>query len=366
MLSYLKIGTIFIFSIILVSFIILLVIREVKQKEIVNKSNEIISNGGISRVEVLEIGGVQQHILLEGADQTNPVCVFIHGGPGSPFPFGVSSRTQYSDITESCTAVFYDQRGSGKSYNKTIDLKTMNINQFISDANEVVDFARTTFKQEKVYLVGTSFGSIIGTNLVHRYPEKIHAYISFGQVTNSIEGQKLAFKWLFDEANNNEDKKTLKLLNEIGEAPYYGEEEGKLGDLLNKYPGYIYSDDKTEKPSVIGLIKGAFISPDYSLADIYKALISGPTFSMFKSKDLQNEIINTNLFETVPDIKTAVYFFQGKHDKATNYELAREYFDSLKSPEEKKFITLENSAHYPNTSDFEIFKKGLIQIVEKK
>jgi pimeloyl-ACP methyl ester carboxylesterase len=342
---------------------ILLILREIKQKQISNLSEELISNGGISQVEEVEIGGTKLHILIEGAKPENPVCVFIHGGPGAPFPFGVSSRSLYPELTENCTVVFYDQRGAGKSFSKDTKLSTMKLEQFISDANEVVDYARNELNQDKVFLVGNSFGTIVGAHLANRYPEKLHGYIGVGQVTNTIENQKLAYDWLKAEAAGKDDNKSLKILDEIGEGPYYGEPEGKLGDLLNKYPGYNYSDENTERASMVEMVKGAFISPDYSLVDAYKALISGATFSLFESKDLQEEIINTNLFETVPDLNVPVYIIQGKQDKVANYKLAKDYFEMLKSPSTKRFITLENSAHYPNREDFKQLQVELGKIV---
>ncbi|MFD2445558.1 alpha/beta hydrolase [Bacillus sp. CGMCC 1.16607] len=365
MFSVVKNGFFIIISIILFAIVISLIVREFKQKQIMNKSEELVVNGGISEVEEIKIGGINQSLLIEGADKSNPVCIFLHGGPGAPFPFGVSARSLFPEITKSCTAVYYDQRGSGKSYVKNMDVSIMNMDQFVSDANEVVDFVRNKFNQEQIVVIGNSFGSIVGIELAHRYPEKIRAYIGLGQVTNVVEGQKHAYHWLQTEASKKDDKKTLKILEEIGGAPYFNEREAKLGDLLNKYPGYNYFDENTKKASILGLIKGVFTSPDYSISDIYKTLISAPKFSIFDSKDLQEEIIKTNLFETVPEMKTSVYFIQGKHDKVANYSLAKEYLDTLKTSGKKEFFTLENSAHYPNENDFKEFKKILVRILEE-
>lgn len=295
MLTILSNGILNVVTIFLLVIVISLILRKIKQKQVLNNIDKMKKEGGISEIEEVDIGGIKQHIVFEGADPSKPICLFIHGGPGSPFPFGVSSRSLFPNITENCLAVYFDQRGSGKSYNKNIDKKSMNIEQFISDANEVVDYVRNKMDQDKIYLVGNSFGTIVGTELAYRYSDKFHAYIGLGQITNIIEGQKHAYDWLKTEATKKSDGKTLAILTEIGEPPYfYGKQEGKFGDLLNQYPGYNYYDDKTEKASVLGLIKGAFISPDYTLSDIYKVLLSGPKFSLFDSQDLQDEIIRTN------------------------------------------------------------------------
>ncbi|WP_442593689.1 alpha/beta fold hydrolase [Neobacillus sp. D3-1R] len=341
-----------------------LIIRKIKQKKVRRTISAIKEVGGISEIDIVEIGGIKQHIVFEGADRKKPVCLFIHGGPGSPFPFGVSSRSIFPDLTENMIAVYFDQRGSGKSYNKNIDIQSMNLEQFISDANEVVDYTRDKMKKDKIYIVGNSFGTIVGTELAYRYPEKFHAYIGLGQISNIMEGQKLAYDWLKTEATNKHDQKTLGILEKIGEPPFYhGKQEGRFGDLLNKYPGYNYSDDQTEKASIFSIIKGAFISPDYTLSDIYKVLVSGPKFSLFDSKDLQNKIIRTNFIGRIIEFKTSIYFIQGIHDKVANYDLTKEYFEIIQTTGNKEFISLENSAHYPNKEDFEKFKRELIRIV---
>lgn len=338
--------------------------RLVMQQQIVQNGEALTKNGGISVVEELQIGGIKQYILMEGEDKTKPVCLFLHGGPGSPFPFGVSSRSLYPEITGSCVAVYYDQRGAGKSYSKDIDIATMNIEQFITDANEVVDYVRTKFHQNRIYIIGNSFGTIIGTELAYRFPEKFHAYIALGQITNIIEGQKLAYQWLLNQAEEDQDQKAMQQLHKLGAAPYFGKREEQFGELLNQSTGYNYKDEHTDQASIFGLITGAFISPDYTITDIYKTLVSGAKFSIFESTELQEEIISTNLFATIPEIKVPVYFIQGKHDMAANFEMAKKYYEHVKTPKGKRFIVLENSAHYPNRQDFDRFLHHVAQIVD--
>lgn len=351
---------------IILAFIIAWGYRSYRRATRFRKGEVLSRNGGISVVKELKIGGIKQYILIEGQDRTAPACLFLHGGPGSPFPFGVSSRSLYLEITRCCVAVYYDQRGAGKSYHKDIDPQTMNIEQFIADANEVVDYVRNLLNQEKLFLVGNSFGTIIGTELAHRFPEKFHAYIGLGQVANIIEGQHLAYVWLLKQAEANQDAKMVRMLRELGGAPYFGEREEKLGDFLNKSTGNNYKDENTEPASIFGMIKGAFTSPDYSISDIYKTIVSGAKFSILECKNLQEEIIKTNFFATISEIKIPVYFYQGKYDLMTNFEVARKYFDQLIAPEGKEFIVLENSAHYPNKQDFTAFLNGLAMIITKR
>ena len=347
----------------IILMLILLSYRFIIQQQIKQQSAIIIENGGISELKEIHVNGDKQYILVEGQDKEKPFCLFLHGGPGSPFPYGVSARTLYPEITENCVAVYYDQRGSGKSFNKELSIDTMNLSQFTEDATIIVDYIREHYRQEKIFIIGLSFGTVIGTQLVSKYPEKFHAYVGISQITDITKGHELGYSWLQKEAITNNDEKTLLILEDLEKGPYLAEEEDQFSDLINQYKGMNYFDDTIEKVNLFGLIKGAFTSPDYSLLDLYKAFISGPQFSLVKSQELKKEIILTNFFETVKTIAIPVYIIHGKYDKQANYELSKQYYEMLDAPNGKVFITLQHSAHYPNKLDVtlinDIFKKML-------
>ncbi|KOS69303.1 hypothetical protein AEA09_12535 [Lysinibacillus contaminans] len=352
--------------IILVLIVSLFGYRFFAQEKIKNASAAQIKNGGISELKEILVNGDKQFILVDGKDKTKPFCLFLHGGPGSPFPYGVSARSLYPEITESCVAVYYDQRGSGKSFNKELNIKTMNIDQFIADANVIVDYIRKHYKQEKIYLLGQSFGTVTGTLLVSKYPEKFHAYLGISQLTSTVKGQEIGYTWLENEATEKDDKKTLQTLQDLGEGPYLDEKEDIFSGLIDQYRGMNYYDEDVEKVNLFNLVKGAFISPDYSLPDIYHSFITGPKLSLIESKELKEEIILTDFFHTIKKIDVPIYFIQGKYDKQTNYDLAKQYYELLDAPNGKEFITLENSAHYPNTLDSEIIIRTIKEMVVKE
>ena len=336
----------------------LITYRITVQNRILAKAKVLVKNGGISETAALDIGGMVQHILIEGKDLTKPILLLLHGGPGQPFPFGVSARTLFPELTSHFITVYYDQRGAGKSYYKGIDKKTMNANQFMSDVDELISYLQKRFKKEKIYLAGMSWGSIIGIKLAQKFPAKLHAYIGFDQITSITEGQKLAYEWLVSKAGDNNDKRTLHKLHKLGGPPYFNEREKSYSDLIHAGKGYIYKDEKTKAPSIMALIKGAFISPDYTLKDTYKSLISGVKFNIFKCEEMQKEIMETDL-SYIKELKVPVYIIQGRHDLTANYSLAQKFFNELNAPEGKRFITLENSAHIPNEQDF----KKLVTVI---
>ena len=76
------------------SFIVgLLALRYRVQSGVLRRAEEETQPNGISAVEPVTLGGVEQWILIQGEDRTKPIFLTLHGGPGMPFP-GVSYRTR--------------------------------------------------------------------------------------------------------------------------------------------------------------------------------------------------------------------------------------------------------------------------------
>ena len=80
------------------------------------------------------LGGLPQKIHIRG-DETKPVLLFLHGGPG------VCNRhtvmTVHADLQKDFLVVAWDQRGSGGSY-KGAAVETLTIDRLVDDAHELV------------------------------------------------------------------------------------------------------------------------------------------------------------------------------------------------------------------------------------
>ena len=89
----------------------------------------------IDEVRKISIGGVGQKIHIRGEKRTNPVLLFLHGGPGISNRDSVVNREK--DLCDVFTIVAWDQRGTGGSY-WGVKKETLNLEQLISDAAELV------------------------------------------------------------------------------------------------------------------------------------------------------------------------------------------------------------------------------------
>ena len=306
----------------------------------------------IASLEMVKIGGIDQCVLIRGHDINNPLLLFLHGGPGSPeMPFACSTQKK---LEQYFTVVHWDQRKAGKSYSKKIPNEALNIEQYISDAHELIQILKERFKKEKIYLIGHSWGSILGTLVVQRYPELFHAYVGMGQVVNMKEGEKITYQYTLDAAKKAGNKKVISKLEKI--KPPYG---SNIKDLrfqrkwLTRYGGAIYG-----KKNQWSVLKLYFTSPEYSLRDIIKT-IKGILNTL---NYMWEQILDIDFFVQVPELKMPVYFFEGRHDYQVPFELVEKFIENLKAPK-KKIIWFEKSGHLPNVQETEKFEQALISEV---
>ena len=236
-------------------------------KPFYSETSPILNENGTERLnsiasmEFVKLGGINQWILIRSHNVNNPLILLLHGGPGS-----VESPLAYKyqrELEKHFIVVNWDQRGAGKSYSKNIPRESMNVEQFVSDTYNLILLLKKRFNKEKIYLVGHSWGSMLGTLVVQRYPELFYAYIGVGQVVNLIDNEIFSFQYTLEEAKKREHKKALKQLQKI--RPYTGENLKHLRiqrKWLRKFGGVLHNET-----SIWPLIKIGFYSPEYKLRD---------------------------------------------------------------------------------------------------
>jgi pimeloyl-ACP methyl ester carboxylesterase len=92
--------------------------------------------GSIAEINYLHLGGLDQWVMIRGESLANPPLVLLHGGPG----FSETHFFRYfnASIEQSFTVVYWDQRGSSKSFNSKIPSSSMTVEQFVADLDERV------------------------------------------------------------------------------------------------------------------------------------------------------------------------------------------------------------------------------------
>jgi pimeloyl-ACP methyl ester carboxylesterase len=108
--------------------------------------------------------------------------------------------------------VWWEQRGSGLSYNSSIPLETMTLEQMISDTKEVTNYLRRRFGKEKIYLMGHSGGTFIGIQAASQFPDLYYAYIGLSQMSYQLKSEALAYEYMLNQFREKGNKKMARKL----------------------------------------------------------------------------------------------------------------------------------------------------------
>jgi pimeloyl-ACP methyl ester carboxylesterase len=301
---------------------------------------KIVAPNGIDEAKTVEIGGIPQSITVRGRDRNNPILLVLHGGPAAPdLPNRYLFERPWADYF---VVVEWDQRGSGKTYGLSDPEKigpTMNAERLLQDTEELVAYLRATYHKKKVFVLGHSWGTILGLNLAARRPDWLYAYIGVGQIINMRESERISYEWVLDTARKAEDTRAVKELEAI--APY-PEPNGALPlEKINverkwsvHFGGLTYG-----RQSYDFWENAEKISPDYS-EDDFKAIDAGSAFSLPK---LLPDMAATD-FTKLTRLSCPVVIFSGRHDYTTPSEPVRRWFDRLEAPS-RQWVWFENSAH---------------------
>lgn len=294
----------------------------------------------ISEKIFVEINGMKQGMFIKGKNTSNPLLLFLHGGPGMP-EYAIS-RCYPNILEDYFTVCWWEQRGAGLSYNPGIPLETMTFEQLIADTISVTNYLIQRFGQPKIYLMAHSGGSLIGLQTVSNVPSLYRAYISTGQITNQFESEKLAYIFMKEQYKSNKNAKMLRkiekyTIEEINTPSYKrfrDEPMHKLG----------IGTTHRMKSVINGIFRPVMLQTEYTMKE--KMNVWRGKYFTSRIAGLWDKLVETDLTNTVQTIQIPVYFLHGIFDYTTSYILARDYFNRLEAPL-KGFYTFDQSAHSP-------------------
>lgn len=350
---YLIIGLIFI--ILLIIFINcpgkLTPLKDVQGKKI---------QGYIAKKIWVEINGIKQGMFIRGENRDNPVILYLHGGPGTPLLQFISYLEKNERLEKYFTVCYWEQRGAGMSYNKSIDISTMTVEQMVEDTRAVTEYLKSYFNQDKIYLLGHSWGSYLGIKTIEKYPENYLAYIGIGQVTNQTESERLAYDYMLNHAKEINDQDVIK---KITKYDPYADNFPQLDYLvkvrtkiLNQYGiGHLH-----QGVTFLEILKSLFVFKGYTLREKIN-WFKGADFSMIY---LFPDLLKDDLFRTSVKFELPIYIIQGNYDYMVSQVLAKKYLDVLKAPK-KEYFAFTQSAHSPNMEEPEAFVTVLRKIASE-
>lgn len=296
--------------------------------------------GSIASIEEVKIGGANQSLIIRGQDVENPVLLFLSGGPGGSELARV--RRFNEPLEEHFTVVVWEQRGCTKSYAAIRDTDAMTLQQYVDDIIELTEYLKNRFDEEKIYLVGHSWGTFIGTMAAQARPDLFYAYVGTAQMVDALETDQFLYDALIEYKEEAGDQAFVDKLREQGPPPYTGEKPlSQYRTILGHTAGFENPVNETEAYQKYG---NSFFHllwiPEYTLMDrinYVRGLID--TFNL-----VYPQLQTVDLRESATELDLPVYMMLGRYDWNGTYWIAEEYFEMIEAPQKELFI-FENSGH---------------------
>jgi pimeloyl-ACP methyl ester carboxylesterase len=307
---------------------------------------------GIAELQPVELNGYPQWLLIRGQDVSKPLLLFLNGGPGESNMW--TAHYAMKELEQHFVCVNWDQRGTGKSFRPGPPPETMTIDQFVKDTIALIELLRARFGQQKVLLLGHSWGSMLAMKVAAARPDLLYAVIGMGQFVDGKRGEDLSYRYVLERAHAEHNRKAIRILEQLGGSDTF-RKDGRFVQRrwLVRYGGFLHAIGTGEFLSIL------LNTPEYSIGDCISNLRMRDM--KFSCRWLGDEYLGVNLLQEIPELSVPVVFFAGSYDYATPFVLVEQFYATLQAPF-KKLIWFEHSAHNPDIEEPDKFQRELIAI----
>ncbi len=223
--------------------------------------------------------------------------------------------------------------------------------RFIADVHELTLYVKAWFGQERIFLLGHSWGALLGVYVVQRYPEDYYAFVSVAQPVHARRGEEIAYTWLREQVSIHGTRAQQERFAALGPPPFLDHARYVAFSRLRE----AFGGGMDVRMACLAWI--ALGAKEYSIRDYFRWLAganrgSGPMWE---------ETNDYDLFREVPALDVPVGFIVGSEDQNTPAALVQEYFEALEAPQ-KILHVIEGTAHAPFLGDPARFHALVVEV----
>lgn len=297
--------------------------------------------GSIAALEKVKLGGADQWLIIRGYDVNKPVLLFLSGGPGASEAGRVLRFN--AELEKHFVVVIWEQRGCGKSYPSLNPKSALTVDQYVADIIELTDLLRERFDEQKIYLVGHSWGTIIGLRAAQARPDLFHAYVGTAQMVDVLETDQMIYDLVLAHSRQSGDAKFAATLEKQGPPPYFGKSPIQPYATLFGREYAIFEAPSIKDPEYRrdgDILMLMLKQPEYGWLDrIYYLLGLMNTFNV-----VYPQLQEMDFRQDATRLDLPVYIVLGRHDMNNPSHIPEEYFNLLEAPR-KQLVFFEDSGH---------------------
>jgi proline iminopeptidase len=306
----------------------------------------------IAELTKVRLGGQEQAIMLHGRSPDLPVLLYLSGGPGqSDLAY---SRVLLADLAQDFIVVGWDQRGAGKSYAALDPTSDLTLDQAVADTIELTNYLRQRFDEEKIYLMGESWGTTLGVLAAQQRPDLYHAWVGSGQMVSQRETDRQLYRDVLALAERTGDTALREQILAFGEPPY-ADVPYPNAIVMNNYPRletpYTPPRAYIERGTAANLGPYGIFGSEYNFVE--KVNVLRGLIDMFSV--LYPQIQHLDFRQDVPRLDVPVYILDGAAELPARRDLALEWFDLLDAPS-KRLYTFADAGHSVAFEQFEALR----------
>ncbi len=289
----------------------------------------------------LNVNGQNQWLALRGKSAANPVLLFLHGGPG----IGVASMMPlFEDWTGDYTIALWDQPGSGATGARNdADQGEMSVERYVRDGLVVAGYLKQRFNDRPIILMGMSWGTRLGLNLISRRPDLFSAFVGTAQPVGrrgDVFGYERALAGLRSQGN----AAGVDALERIGPPPFVRFEDFLVRQQYTNPPAAPMSAKEAARYAEMARVLSAkVLSAPYIPRELSEQGANNMVLFMTTLRAMwsewQWEIRDFGKAWPIP-----MYVFQGSDDLNAPEPLAREWLAEIEAPR-KAYEVIDGAGH---------------------
>ena len=298
----------------------------------------IHSATGIDEAMYVDLGGSSQYVTIRGESRSNPVLLYLMGGPGNTII--PRAYALYRPWEKYFTVVQWDQPSAGRTWTKNGPggSEKVSIRQIVQDGLELSEFLRRHLGKRQIVLFGVSWGSLLGVEMIKERPDLFSFYVGSGQFVSGQEGERMQYAELLEAIRAAHNPSALEQVQQIG-SEYY-KDQTKLGVERGLLRTYLAAP--SSRALVSHSIRAMVFSPGYSLWEQFISFEEGTQFAL---RHLWPEVMQTDLRSLGTTFAVPILVIQGADDWQTPTPLTREYFSAINAPS-KQLVLVPGADHF--------------------
>jgi pimeloyl-ACP methyl ester carboxylesterase len=319
----------------------------------ITDADGVVVPGSITELTTVEVYGHDLGLMIRGSDRSNPVLLFLAGGPGGSEVGAM--RRHLPALEDHFVVATWDQRGTGRSYGELDPTETLTLEGSVADTLAVTDYLRERFDTDRVYLVGQSWGTTLGVLAAQEAPEKYAAFVGVGQMVSQLATDRIYYADTLAWAQDTGQDGLAAELERIGPPPY---SDARHYETVLSHEMEMYPYDHSANSEGQGQMSENLFVSEYSLTEqIHVLAATLDTFSV-----LYPQLQDIDFRDTATDFEIPMFFVQGAHEAPGRAEIFADWYPQVEAPV-KEMTTLDTSGHRPLFEQPDAFVDYLTDVV---